>query len=275
VRSEHKSIEKSLEKAGYLELSGTQLYTVLHKVANPVGRILLVGPFASERHSSYIPWVRWARFLASRGIEALRYDYRAVGESTGVFEDMTFDDWSQDVQFLAGWLKSQSPDVPLILHGLEFGALLASKTFAIGVGDGLLLWQAPANANAVLRAALLRRIALDNMFRYGDEQRPLADYLLELETGSLEVEGYQWSSRLWRESFKFKTPLDEDGKTSHGWAGARPVRFVKLDKSTAPLVMSSAYVSINPDLSGLFADNLKWIARALSTAKGGISEGKH
>jgi alpha/beta superfamily hydrolase len=252
------------EQAGYLEVSGTHLYTVLHGVADPIARVLLVGPFASERHSSYTPWVRWARFLAARRIEALRYDYRGIGESTGVFEDMSFDNWIEDVEFLAGWLRTRLPDAPLILHGLELGALLASKVFAAGIADALLLWSAPASAQEVLRAPLLRRIAVDNMFKYGDERKPVADYVRQLETEPLEVEGYQWSSRLWRDSFQFETPLGESGDACTEWAAGRPVRVVKLDKSAVPLVTGSTYISINPDLNGLFSDNFEWIANTLT-----------
>ena len=54
------------EHAGYFEVPGAHLYTVLHEVKDPVARVLLVGPFASERHISYLPWVRWARYLAAR-----------------------------------------------------------------------------------------------------------------------------------------------------------------------------------------------------------------
>jgi hypothetical protein len=35
------------ERAGYFPISGEHLYTVLHEVEDPVGRVLLVGPFAS------------------------------------------------------------------------------------------------------------------------------------------------------------------------------------------------------------------------------------
>jgi hypothetical protein len=141
--------------------------------------------------------------------------------------------------------------MPLILHGLELGALLASKVFAAGVANALLLWSAPANAHEVLRTALLRRIAVDNMFKYGDERKPVGDYVRQLETEPLEVDGYQWSSRLWRDSITFETPLREGGEAGTPWAEGRPVRAVKLDKSTAPLVTGSTYVSINPDLNGL------------------------
>ena len=125
-----------LECAGYFNVSGAALYTVLHEVADPVARVLLVGPFASERHFSYHPWVRWARYLAARGIEVLRYDYRGVGESTGGFEEMGFDHWSEDVGLLADWLSNRSQDVPLLLHGLEIGAILAARSFEQGWGTG-------------------------------------------------------------------------------------------------------------------------------------------
>ena len=66
----------------------------------------------------------------------LRYDYRGVGESAGVFEETTFEQWSEDVEILASWLRSQTPDVPLLLHGLEIGALLAG-TLAKHIGAPL------------------------------------------------------------------------------------------------------------------------------------------
>ena len=256
-----------LEQAGYFEVSGAHLYTVLHGVADPVARVLLVGPFASERHRSYIPWVRWARYLAARRIECLRFDYRGVGESTGVFEDMSFENWIEDVELLAGWLKSRLPDVPLALHGLELGALLAAKTFETGVGDALLLWAPPASANQALRATLMRRISMDHAFKYGDERKPVSDYLRQLESGDfLDVDGYQWSGRLWRDSFRFELPAGMEGECNTTPACKRPVTIVKLDKHAAPLVKGSSvgYEAINRDFSRLFDDNIEWIAHALA-----------
>ena len=75
------------EHAGYFEVPGAHLYTVLHEVKDPIARVLLVGSFASQRHNSYLPWVRWARYLAANNIEVLRYDYRGIGESTGNFDE--------------------------------------------------------------------------------------------------------------------------------------------------------------------------------------------
>ena len=266
------------EEPGYFDVAGAHLYTVLHRVADPAARVLLVGPFASERHRSYIPWVRWARYLAARGIECLRYDYRGIGESTGVFEEMSFDNWIEDVQLLAGWLQTQSPQAPLALHGLELGALLAAKTFEKGVGDALLMWAPPASANQALRATLMRRISMDQAFKYGDERKPVSDYLQQLEGGhSLEVEGYMWSGRLWQDSFSLQLPAGMTDEGSHAWACDRPVKIVKLDKRAAPLIKGSSvgYEALNRDFSGLYADNCEWITKALVNLRGGNGERNH
>ena len=256
-----------LEQAGFFEAKGAHLYTVLHGAVDPLARILLVGPFASERHLSYIPWVRWARYLAARRIECLRYDYRGIGESTGLFEEYSFENWIEDVELLAAWFKSRSPDLPLILHGLELGALLAGHAFVKGVGDGLLLWAPPRNANLSLRAALLHRVAVDHAFKYGDERKPASHYIRQLETGHfLDVDGYQWSGRLWRESFQLELPagLEEESTAASVWK--KPVRHVKLDSKAAPLVKGSSvgYENINRDFTYLFSDNFEWIARAVA-----------
>jgi hypothetical protein len=257
------------EQAGYFEVPGAHLYTVLHTAADPLARVLLVGPFAWERHSSYVPWVRWARYLAEKGVECLRYDYRGIGESTGKFDHLSFQDWAEDVQLLAGWLDSLAPEAPLALHGLEMGALLASQAFRAGIGDALLMWAPPDNANQALRPALTRRVAVDNMFRYGDQRKGVEDYIRRLETEPMEIEGYQWSGRLWQESFDLELPADMRDGRKMATDCARPFRTVQLDKSVEPLIKGSRYVAMNPDLTELFADNFEWIAGALAVPSGG------
>lgn len=255
-----------MEHAGYFEVSGAHLYTVLHEVEEPVARVLLAGPFASERHNSYLPWVRWARYLAANQIEVLRYDYRGIGESTGVFDEMTFEDWGEDVQLLSGWLSERSPHAPYLLHGLELGAVLAGKAFHEGFGDGLLLWSAPSTANQALRSTLVRWVSLEQIFKRPDERRTASDYIRELEGGTpQEVEGYCWSTKLWRESFEFTLPEDLATEASAALAYRRPVRSLKLGKDAVPLAKGGTPAHDEfKDFTSLFAPNLAWIEANLA-----------
>ena len=260
------STEQLQERAGYFSVSGAHLYTVLHAVENPQARVILVGPFASERHNSYLPWVRWARYLAAGNIEVLRYDYRGIGESTGDFETMTFTDWAEDVRLLSAWLQERAPQAPLLLHGLGLGAVLAGRAFDEGAGDGLLLWSPPANANQALRATLMRWVGLEQIFKFGDERRSASDYIRELEQGSaLEVDGYRWSPALWRDSFHVNLPAPLASEAEAAEAYKRPVKILKLTRDAAPLTKGGlvGYDDLK-DFTWLFAPNREWLAAAAS-----------
>jgi hypothetical protein len=152
--------------------------------------------------------------------------------------------------------------VPLVLHGLEVGGLLAGNAFHNGIGRALLLWSPPTTANQALRSTLLRWVGLEHLFKPNADVKPAAEYIRQLEEGAfVEVEGYQWSSSLWRDSFGVKLPtsmIDEDTAAS---AYDRPVRIIKLDKRAAPLV-KGGFVGYDEakDFGWLFAPNAEWIA---------------
>jgi hypothetical protein len=97
--------------------------------------LLLCGPFAVERERAYLTLVLWARTLASRGFEVMRFDYRGQGESTGAFEDMTIARWREDAAFCAARLSAATQGGAVVLQGVRLGALIAAELFASGVGE--------------------------------------------------------------------------------------------------------------------------------------------
>jgi len=241
-----------------------QLYYVLHCPAGrPKAQILAAGPFASERAHAYASWVRWARFLADHGYEVMRFDYSGVGESTGQFEQMSFDDWLDDVCHTARFLDRRADGCPLILNGLGFGGLLVAKAFGkIPRADGLLLWSAPICGRDMLYDMLRLRLMTDFAVT-GNTQRSSRDqYIAQLQAGKLvEVEGYHWSKRLWDQAASYQLELPDD---------AGVYRSVQLSTAVGPLAGGGAGRNagprarsrpqpLSPDLTDLFTENLHWL----------------
>jgi hypothetical protein len=260
----------------YLDREGQQLYHVFHEVPSARAAALLVGPFPTERPYAYTPWVRWARYLASSGIAALRFDYRAAGESTGAFADASIATWVTDARESLAWLRSKVRDVPIVIHGLGFGALIASQV-ASAAGYPLLLWSAPVSAEEAMREILMRRLSADFKTNPDGKRRSWEDYVRELENGGcIDVQGYPISGRLWREA----AALAASTPDTNGGAQVRTFRSVKLDRRAAPLVagigqwramdpnLQTGRVPLEPDLGWLFAENVRWLEEALALEAG-------
>lgn len=267
------------EEAGYLPFDREQLYFVLHTPCLPLrGRVLLAGPFASERPHRYIPWVRWARFLATQGFEVMRFDYRGAGESTGRFEDYGFHSWLDDLRHCAEWLQRRPPAAPLVIHGLGMGALLGDRLFAQGIGNAFLAWLPPKSAREMLYEQL--KIKMSNNYVLPSSERKTRDqFIEEVENGRiLEVEGHNWTPRLWAEAaeFVFGENMTPDPTSS---AVRRPWISGELDALAAhtlggvgpnPLrAAGGGYPMrlVNPDLSMCFNTALVWINEALAEPK--------
>jgi hypothetical protein len=168
----------------------------------------------------------------------------------------------------------------LVLHGKEMGALFAQKLFISGGGDALLMWSPPASARELLRQGLTMRLSMDLMLLKRGERKSAEKYMSDLSGGgTVEVDGYTWSTGLWQSSADMA--LDEKfARPGEGNDPERPWNHVLLSQELAPLVKSprllrvmnprSALVPdsrLNPDFSSFFQTNLNWLLeRVVKTA---------
>jgi alpha/beta superfamily hydrolase len=271
----------SQETGYYLDCEGDRIYLLGFGCEQPAATVLLCGPFPSDRLHSLISWVRWGRFLARHGVAAVRFDYRGTGESTGDFARMSFTEWQADIERVGEWAKSEWPGVPLVLHGLGMGGLLAQKVFTRGLGNALLLWSAPATGRAVLDQALILRLSMDMVFHKPEERKPAQEYIRMLKAGEvIDVDGYRWSGRLWQsaEAMQLEPVFAQPGSGTD--PQRRPWQHLRLDPGKAPLVPSPsqwramnprAYVPrspLNPDLTKFFDENLAWIKNEVMSQSG-------
>ena len=66
-----------------------------------------------------------ARALREVGVTTLRFNFRGVGQSEGVFDDG--DGELDDLRAVAAWARAQSPDKSLWLAGFSFGAYVSLR----------------------------------------------------------------------------------------------------------------------------------------------------
>jgi pimeloyl-ACP methyl ester carboxylesterase len=243
--------EECSQQSEYLNFNDAQLYLIVHSPSKPCrGHVLLAGPFASARNDTFVPWIRWARFLANNGYEVVRFDYRGVGESSGTFEEMTFSKWLEDLRACAAWVQARAHSRPILLHGLEAGGLLAANAFAQGLGHALLLWSPPASARDLLLERLRFKLFSDYTLSGGTQRRVREDYIRDLESGTtVEVYGYRWSPELWKQSASLLLPSLADLAASRPNA-QRLCRTLQLDPSLKPLtpgVSGTRAIPLTPD----------------------------
>lgn len=176
---------------------GGQRFCLHHLAQGGVerGAVLCVPPLAEEMNKSRRMMALQARAMAEAGFEVMQMDLFGCGDSTGEFEDATWEAWIADVQLGMRWLDS-TVKAPLWIWGLRGGALLACDAMR-GAGSTaarLLLWQPVTNGNAALQQFLRLRTARQALAG-GAHGTGSPRQQLDRE-GFLDVAGYRLSSAL-------------------------------------------------------------------------------
>jgi len=131
------------------------------------------------------------------------------------------------------------------------------------------LWSPPATANHGLRSSLLLWAGLEQLWESSENRKPASDFIRRMEQGSsVEVDGYQWTSQLWRESFDVRLPDDLQDLVAQR---SRPVKVPKLGREAAPLVKPHITYDEVKDLDSLYTEQFVWLSQVLPITAGGAA----
>lgn len=169
-----------------------QRFCVFHAPAAlpPRAAVLHVHAFAEEMNKSRRMAALQARALAEAGCAVLQIDLLGCGDSSGSFDDTSWEEWVQDVLLGARWLQARY-NAPLWLWGLRTGGLLAAAAAErLGTPCNLLLWAPVANGRTALQQFLRLKTAAEML---GGKARGVMDELRSrLAAGEvLDVAGYR------------------------------------------------------------------------------------
>lgn len=65
-----------------------------------------------------------SRSIASLGFASIRFNFRGVGESAGVYDEGNGE--QDDLQAIVDWMKNEYPDSKLLLSGFSFGSFVSA-----------------------------------------------------------------------------------------------------------------------------------------------------
>jgi len=136
-----------------------------------------------------------ARALAEAGCAVLQIDLLGCGDSSGDFDDASWEDWVQDVLLGIHWLQARF-EAPLWLWGLRTGGLLAAAAAErLGKPCNLLLWAPVANGKTALQQFLRLKTAAEMLG--GKARGAMDDLRSRLAAGEvLDIAGYRLSPAL-------------------------------------------------------------------------------
>jgi hypothetical protein len=140
---------------------------------------------------------------------------------------------------------------------------LADSLFRSGLGDALLLWEAPLSGESHLEEILKRKIIADAF----DEKRSGRYELTELKTrlkteAGLEVEGQIWKQAYWDSALNFQLSLGSADEQRPQLLLAQQSMQVTYDQERIKIPRPAFWLTspwIVPDVQDLYLHSLRFL----------------
>ncbi len=172
-----------------------RIFAVCHK---PVGNslpdrntcVIFCDPFAEEAAITQKITVDFARLLAIRGYQVIRFNYRGTGDSSGLFQDCTINTYLDDIDRVRHDFLKQS-DSRIVLFGVRLGATLAAMAAAMTPEvHALIMWEPIADLKIYINNFIRMQVMSSNVLaaRIVESREKIIERLSAGET--VDILGY-------------------------------------------------------------------------------------
>jgi alpha-beta hydrolase superfamily lysophospholipase len=139
------------ERLYFEDVNGERIAVAFHAAGSPGGRsaVVMAHGFHGDKTGSARHFVDLARDLAQVGVSTLRFDQPGSGDSSGNFEDASFDAWVATIEHFARRLHADGYRLVLLGESMGGVAAMAAAARLAEQVRGLVLW----NPDPMLDAA--------------------------------------------------------------------------------------------------------------------------
>jgi alpha/beta superfamily hydrolase len=186
--------------------------------------VLIVHPFLEEKKSAQRALVETAQSLSDCGYSVLLFDMRGCGDDDlQNLNDVTLDDWIEDIQTSIDYLQMSTGVTSFSLIGLRFGAWLASCFVGHDKLDKLVLLAPVIDPISYLRKTLRNKL-MKELLTGGRTTSRRADLLQSLEDGrSIDLDGHLLSGKFYHSLIRFSNGHKIEQLNNH------PERVILVD----------------------------------------------
>ncbi|GAC18558.1 hypothetical protein GARC_1586 [Paraglaciecola arctica BSs20135] len=179
--------------------------------------ILCLPSITEEMNLARAVVAKQAHYFAAQGIATVSSDYAGTGDSEAEFDQVTCDDWLQDIVCAGQWMMAQGVK-QIIVWGIRFGSLLAlthQQTLAAQLPIVAQLHWKPVMNGKQFASQFLRIKQASNMMTNSAEKTNWREHILAGNT--VEVAGYPLTAKLLESIEALKVTADFQPITPLVW----------------------------------------------------------
>jgi exosortase A-associated hydrolase 2 len=200
----------------YISSSGSNILLVQHGQISDTA-ILFLPSFGEELNLSRAVVTKQAHYFAQQGLATICVDYRGTGDSELEFDQVTCDDWLQDIISAGQWMQQQGVK-RIVLWGIRFGSLLGmanQQTLLSSLPIFAQIHWKPVTNGKQFASQFLRIKQANNMMTKGAEKTNWREHIMA--GNPVEVAGYSLTSDMLQSLDKLILSTDFKPATPFAW----------------------------------------------------------